>query len=68
MLNNAKNGTVRILPGVFRERMDVNRRYLMELDTNCLPGLQVVDDPATANIHWGSNKRTSAFPPDKECL
>ncbi len=36
MLNNAKNGTVRILPGVFRERMDVNRRYLMELDTNCL--------------------------------
>ena len=65
MLNNAKNGTVRILPGVFRERMDVNRRYLMELDTNCLlqnfyleagiilPGLQVVDDPATANIHWG---------------
>lgn len=80
MLNNAKNGTVRILPGVFRERMDVNRRYLMEFDTNCLlqnfyleagiilPGLQVVDDPTTANIHWGSNKRTSAFPPDKECL
>lgn len=65
MLNNVKNGSVKILPGVFRERMDVNRRYLMELDANCLlqnfyleagiilPGLQVVDDPTTANIHWG---------------
>lgn len=30
MLNNVKNGSVKILPGVFRERMDVNRRYLME--------------------------------------
>ena len=60
MLNNVKNGSVKILPGVFRERMDVNRRYLMELDANCLlqnfyleagiilPGLQVVDDPTPA--------------------
>ncbi len=65
MLNNTKNGSVKILPGLFRERMDVNRNYLMELDTNCLlqnfyleagvilPGLQVVDDPTTANLHWG---------------
>lgn len=65
MLNNAKIGSVKMLSGVFRERMDVNRRYLMELDTNCLlqnfyleagiiiPGLQVVDDPTTANLHWG---------------
>ena len=61
----AEKGSVKILPGVFRERMDVNRRYLLELDSNCLlqnfyleagiilPGLQVVDDPTTANLHWG---------------
>lgn len=65
MLHTAEKGSVKILPGVFRERMDVNRRYLLELDTNCLlqnfyleagiilPGLQVVDDPASANLHWG---------------
>lgn len=45
--------------------MDVNRQYLLELDANCLlqnfyleagiilPGLQVVDNPETANLHWG---------------
>lgn len=65
MLKPAEKGSVKILPGVFRERMDVNRRYLLELDSNCLlqnfyleagiilPGLQVVDDPTTANLHWG---------------
>ena len=64
MLKPAEKGSVKILPGVFRERMDVNRQYLLELDTNCLlqnfyleagiilPGLQVVD-PETANLHWG---------------
>lgn len=65
MLKPAEKGSVKILPGVFRERMDVNRQYLLELDTNCLlqnfyleagiilPGLQVVDNPETANLHWG---------------
>lgn len=65
MLKPAEIGSVKILPGVFRERMDVNRSYLMELDSACLlqnfcleagiilPGLQVVDDPETANLHWG---------------
>ena len=65
MLIPAEKGSVKILPGVFRERMDVNRQYLLELDTNCLlqnfyleagiilPGLQVVDNPETANLHWG---------------
>lgn len=65
MLKPAENGSVKILPGVFRERMDVNRQYLLELDANCLlqnfyleagiilPGLQVVDNPETANLHWG---------------
>ena len=65
MLKPAEKGSVKILPGVFRERMDVNRQYLLELDTTCLlqnfyleagiilPGLQVVDNPETANLHWG---------------
>lgn len=65
MINSAEKGSVTILPGVFRERMDVNRSYLLELDSNCLlqnfyleagiilPGLQVVDNPETAKLHWG---------------
>lgn len=65
MLKPAEKGSVKILPGVFRERMNVNRQYLLELDANCLlqnfyleagiilPGLQVVDNPETANLHWG---------------
>ncbi|MEO3944593.1 beta-L-arabinofuranosidase domain-containing protein [Gorillibacterium sp. CAU 1737] len=65
MLKAMDKTKVTLLPGVFRERMNVNREYLMELDTQCLlqnfyleagiimPGLQVVDDPATANLHWG---------------
>lgn len=65
MLKTAQNGSVTILPGVFRERMDVNRSYLLELDSNCLlqnfyleagvilPGLQVVDDPENSKLHWG---------------
>lgn len=27
---------VKLLPGVFRERMEKNREYLMELDPQCL--------------------------------
>ena len=65
MLQSVKNNTVSILPGLFRERMDVNRSYLMELDSTCLlqnfyleagfilPGLQVVEHPESANLHWG---------------
>ncbi len=56
---------VTLLPGLFKERADVNRAYLMELKSQCLlqnfyleagivmPGLQVVDDPNTASLHWG---------------
>ncbi|WP_438432695.1 beta-L-arabinofuranosidase domain-containing protein [Gorillibacterium sp. sgz500922] len=65
MLRAIDKRKVTLLPGIFRERMAVNREYLMELDSQCLlqnfyleagivmPGLQVVDDPATANLHWG---------------
>ena len=36
MLKNVKVENVRILPGLFRERMDLNRDYLLELDNQCL--------------------------------
>ena len=65
MLKTAYKENVTVLPGVFRERMSLNRAYLIGLDSQCLlqnfyleagiiiPGLQVVDDPAKANLHWG---------------
>lgn len=65
MLKAMDKKNVKLLPGVFRERMEKNREYLMELDPQCLlqsfyleagivmPGLQVVDDPTTAKLHWG---------------
>ena len=67
MLQSVKNNTVSILPGLFRERMDVNRSYLMELDSTCLlqnfyleagfilPGLQVIEHPESA-LGLGSTK------------
>lgn len=65
MLKEIEKGSVQLLPGIFLERMNVNRDYLMELDTSCLlqnfyleagiiiPGLQVVDNPEKAKLHWG---------------
>ena len=65
MRNTIPIQNVRVTGGVFRERMNINRNYLAELDVQCLlqnfyleagiimPGLQVVEDPANANLHWG---------------
>lgn len=65
MLRSCELENIRLLPGLFRERAAVNRQYLLELDAQCLlqnyyleagiilPGLQVVDDPAAAKLHWG---------------
>ena len=65
MLNRVPLRNVRILPGLFRHRMDLNEAYLMELDSTCLlqnfyleagiilPGLQIIPDPAKAKLHWG---------------
>lgn len=64
-LQRMKTGNVHLEPGIFKERAEVNRRYLMDLKKQGLlqnfyleagivmPGLQVVDDPATAELHWG---------------
>lgn len=65
MLKSLQKQSVKLLPGLFRERMEVNKEYLMELDSTCLlqnfyleagvilPGLQIVEDPAKAKLHWG---------------
>lgn len=65
MINNIFAGNARLLPGIFTERAELNRSYLLSLKSQCLlqnfyweagiiiPGLQVIDDPAKANIHWG---------------
>lgn len=65
MLTPCSPDRVSLLPSLFQERSALNRAYLMELDSQCLlqnfyleagiimPGLQVVDDPATARLHWG---------------
>ncbi len=56
---------VKVLDGLFKRRMDVNKEYLRELDDTCLlqnyyleagvimPGLTIVEDPAKAKLHWG---------------
>ena len=36
MLTRIPAGSVRMLPGLFRRRMDLNEAYLMELDSGCL--------------------------------
>lgn len=65
MINSIENGKVKLLPGIFTERVNLNRKYLMSLDPQCLlqnfyweaglviPGLQIIEDPSKANIHWG---------------
>lgn len=65
MLKQFDKKEVTVLPGLFRERMNINRDYLMELDSVCLlqnfyleagivlPELQAVGEPASAKLHWG---------------
>ncbi|MCR5739468.1 MAG: glycoside hydrolase family 127 protein [Lachnospiraceae bacterium] len=65
MLKPLSKSDVKVTGGVFRDRMNVDKRYLLELDSQCLlqnfyieagiimPGLQMVPDPAKANLHWG---------------
>ncbi|MBQ7954389.1 MAG: glycoside hydrolase family 127 protein [Lachnospiraceae bacterium] len=65
MLSAVNKKNVSLEPGIFSERGDVNREYLMELSIQGLlqnfyleagivmPDLQIVEDPATAKLHWG---------------
>ena len=65
MLRPLSKSDVKVTGGVFRDRMNVDKRYLLELDSQCLlqnfyieagiimPGMQMVPDPTKANLHWG---------------
>ena len=65
MLERASAKNVRILPGLFRSRMELNEDYLMELDSVCLlqnfyleagiqlPDQQAIYDPSAVKMHWG---------------
>lgn len=65
MLKKLDVGKVHLMPGLFKEREEVNRNYLMELKLQGLlqnfyleagivmPGLQVMEDPEHAELHWG---------------
>ena len=65
MIKAVQGNDVRMLPGLFRKRMDLNEEYLMELDPGCLlqnfyieagiipPGGQVINEPEKARMHWG---------------
>ena len=73
MLQAMETGKVHLLPGLFAERAEVNRAYLMELENQGLlqdfyleagiimPGLQVVEDPETALLHWAGKHRPASF-------
>lgn len=65
MIRNADFKEVKLLPGLFKERADVNRAYLMELNNTALlqnfyieacvimPNLQIVENPTDTILHWG---------------
>lgn len=65
MLYCMEKGKVHLLPGLFKERSEVNRGYLLDLELQGLlqnfyleagivmPDLQVLENPETAKLHWG---------------
>lgn len=65
MLRPVELKNVKLLPSIFKERYDLNRNYLMSLKNQgllqnfyleagiILPGLQVLHNPDTDDIHWG---------------
>ena len=65
MLKAPNLADCRVTGGIFRERMELNRKYLKELEPMCLlqnfyleagiilPDMQVINEPEKANLHWG---------------
>lgn len=65
MPENISPERVRLLPGLFRKRMEINREYLLSLDTRALlqnyaleageqlQGYQALFDPDGSWLHWG---------------
>lgn len=65
MLKQINFENIHLLPSLFNERSEINKTYLLDLKKQGLlqsfyleagivmPGLQVLDDPSTAELHWG---------------
>ena len=65
MLKQINFENIHLLPSLFNERSAINKTYLLDLKKQGLlqsfyleagivmPGLQVLDDPSTAELHWG---------------
>lgn len=65
MPDNISPERVKLLPGLFRKRMEINREYLLSLDTRALlqnyaleageqlEDYQALSDPASSWLHWG---------------
>ena len=65
MLKQINLENVHLLPSLFFERSEINKNYVHELKKQGLlqnfyleagivmPGLQVMEDPASAELHWG---------------
>lgn len=65
MIKSIPYGKVKLDNGLFKQRADVNRNYLMELENVALlqnfyieagiivPGAQILPDPTKASLHWG---------------
>ncbi len=65
MLKSFSKSEIRIDEGLFRERMELNRKYLLELNTDALmqnyelesglvlPGIQTLEEPEKSWLHWG---------------
>ena len=65
MPENVSPERIRLLPGLFRKRMEINREYLLSLDVRALlqnyaleageqlEGYQALSDPENRWQHWG---------------
>ena len=65
MPENVSPERIRLLPGLFRKRMEINREYLLSLDVRALlqnyaleageqlEGYQALSDPENSWLHWG---------------
>ena len=65
MKKGIERKNVKVTGGLFRDRMNLNRSYLMELEPTALlqnfyieagiivPGAQILPDPDSSKLHWG---------------
>ncbi|MCQ2495058.1 MAG: glycoside hydrolase family 127 protein [Lachnospiraceae bacterium] len=65
MIKSIESTKVKLLPSIFTERVEVNRKYLLSLNSTALlqnfyleagiilPECQTVSDPSQTYLHWG---------------